>query len=214
MNKKKITILACTLFMVMSLGACGKAKEDEFTVTQQESESVDSEINNDENTESEDSQINNDENTESKDYSIADFHIGSGEKNSYSIGEKMDLDNDGENELIIRGTYGGVYFDARDNKVYAFARGDGDANILSYTYYNGEIWILYSNSVNEGAESYHMEKYEGADKLVAKMNFSEKFADANNPKAGKKYVLNGKEISSDEYAAFASKIFAAEESTD
>ena len=26
-NKKKITILACTLFMVMSLGACGKAKE-------------------------------------------------------------------------------------------------------------------------------------------------------------------------------------------
>lgn len=58
MNKKKITILACTLFMVMSLGACGKAKEDEFTVTQQESESVDSEINNDENTESEDSQCN------------------------------------------------------------------------------------------------------------------------------------------------------------
>lgn len=207
-NKKKITILACTLFMVMSLGACGKAKEDEFTVTQQESESVDSEINNDENTESEDSETDNDENTESKDsgikkeedtdtenssikqpqssmqkvegteekltsdklldlfvngsidavdskdmtskYSIADFHIGSGEKNSYSIGEKMDLDNDGENELIIRGTYGGVYFDARDNKVYAFARGDGDANILSYTYYNGEIWILYSNSVNEG----------------------------------------------------------------
>ena len=28
-NKKKITILACTLFMVMSLGACGKAKEDD-----------------------------------------------------------------------------------------------------------------------------------------------------------------------------------------
>lgn len=105
----------------------------------------------------------------------------------------MDLDNDGENELIIRGTYGGVYFDARDNKV-CLARGDGDANILSYTYYNGEIWILYSNSVNEGAESYHMEKYEGADKLVAKMNFSEKFADANNPKAGKKYVLNGKKF--------------------
>ena len=254
-NKKKITILACTLFMVMSLGACGKAKEDEFTVTQQESESVDSQINNDENTESKDSGIKKEEDTDtenssikqpqssmqkvegteekltsdklldlfvngsidavdSKDmtskYSIADFHIGSGEKNSYSIGEKMDLDNDGENELIIRGTYGG----ARDNKVYAFARGDGDANILSYTYYNGEIWILYSNSVNEGAESYHMEKYEGADKLVAKMNFSEKFADANNPKAGKKYVLNGKEISSDEYAAFASKIFAAEESTD
>ena len=38
MNKKeKITILVCTLFMVFSLGACGKTKEDEAVVTQQES---------------------------------------------------------------------------------------------------------------------------------------------------------------------------------
>lgn len=51
-------------------GSLWKSKEDEFTVTQQESESVDSEINNDENTESEDSQINKDENTESKDSGI------------------------------------------------------------------------------------------------------------------------------------------------
>lgn len=55
MNKKKITILVCTLFMVFSLGACGKEKEDEFAATQQESsmqvsESVDSEINDDKNT--------------------------------------------------------------------------------------------------------------------------------------------------------------------
>ena len=34
---KKITILVCTLFMVFSLGACGKTKEDEAVVTQQES---------------------------------------------------------------------------------------------------------------------------------------------------------------------------------
>ena len=27
-KKKKITILVCTLFMVFSLGACGKTKED------------------------------------------------------------------------------------------------------------------------------------------------------------------------------------------
>ena len=36
-KKKKITILVCTLFMVFSLGACGKTKEDEAVVTQQES---------------------------------------------------------------------------------------------------------------------------------------------------------------------------------
>lgn len=36
MNKKEITILVCALFMMLSIGACGKAKEDESGVTQQE----------------------------------------------------------------------------------------------------------------------------------------------------------------------------------
>ena len=36
-KKKKITILVCTLFMVFSLGACGKIKEDAAVVTRQES---------------------------------------------------------------------------------------------------------------------------------------------------------------------------------
>lgn len=146
-------------------------------------------------------------------FNITDFNIGSEEWDSYSIGERSDLDNDGENELIICGPYGGIYLDARDNKVYKFAMGDGNANILSYTYYNGEIWIMYSNSMNAGYECYHMEKYEGADNLVAEMIFSAELVDANNPDSGMKYLLNGKEISYDEYTAFGSKIFAAEEST-
>ena len=144
---------------------------------------------------------------------ITDLDMDSGEWDSYSIGERVDLDNDGENELIICGTYGGIYLDARENKVYVFAIGDGNANILSYTYYNGEIWIMYSNSMNEGYECYHMEKYEGADNLVAEMSFSAELVDANNPEAGTKYLLNGNEISYDEYTTFGSKIFAAEEST-
>ena len=36
-KKKKATILVCILFMVFSLGACGKTKENEAVVTQQES---------------------------------------------------------------------------------------------------------------------------------------------------------------------------------
>lgn len=263
MNKKEITILICALFMMLSLGACGNVKEDEFSATQQESsiqvgETVDLEINDDEDIVSMDSEIKKDEdiNTEnssvnqqesspqvvksvdeemtseelldlfingsidavdSKDmtskFNIADFNIGSEGWDSYSIGEKVDIDNDGENELIICGTYGGIYLDARDNKVYIFAIGDGNANVLSYTYYNGEIWIMYSNSMNDGYECYHMEKYEGADNLVAEMSFSAELVDANNPEAGMKYLLNGNEISYDEYTAFGSKIFAAEEST-
>lgn len=262
MNKKKITILVCILFMMFSLGACGNAKEDEFAVTQQESSmqvsesvnskindektvNIDSEIKKDEDINTENSSINQQESSpqvvesidqeltseelldlfingsidaiDSKDmnskFNIADFNIGSDGWDSYSIGDKIDLDNDGENELIICGTYGGIYLDARENKVYVFAIGEGNANILSYTYYNGEIWIMYNNSMNEGYECYHMEKYEGADNLVAEMSFSAELVDANNPEAGTKYLLNGNEISYDEYTAFGSKIFAAEEST-
>ena len=220
MNKKEITIVVCALLLLLSLGSCGKVKEDELAVTQQESspqvvESTDEEMTSEELF---DLFINGSiDAVDSKDmtsrFNIADFNIGSEEWDSYSIGEKMDLDNDGENELIICGAYGGIYLDARDNKVYSFAMGDGSANILSYNYYNGVIWIMYSNSMNEGYECYHMEKYEGADNLVAEINFSAELVDANNPRAGMKYLLNGKEISYDEYIAFGSKIFAAEVST-
>lgn len=45
------------------------------------------------------------------------------------------------------------------------------------------------------------------------MNFGEEVIDETNPESGMKYLLNEKEISYEEYAAFCSKIFAAEEST-
>lgn len=143
---------------------------------------------------------------------ITDLNMDSGEWDSFSVGEKVDLDNDGENELIINGSYGGMYLDARDNKVYEFAAAGGTAVILSYTYYNGAVWILYSNRSSAGFDFYHMEKFEGADNLVAEMNFGEEF-DINNAEAGVKYTLNGVEISADEYTALCSKILAAEVST-
>lgn len=145
-------------------------------------------------------------------FNITDLNMDSEEWDSYSIGEKVDLDNDGENELIICGPYGGIYLDARDNKVYKFAGGGGTALILSYTYYNGDIWIMYSNRSSAGFEFYHIEKFEGADNLAAEMNFGEEF-DINNVEDGVKYTLNGTEISYDEYTALCSKIFAAEVST-
>lgn len=143
---------------------------------------------------------------------ISDLNMDSGEWDSFSVGEKADLDNDGENELIINGPYGGIYLDARDNKVYKFAAGDGTALTISYTYYNGAIWIMYSNRSSAGFEFYHMEKFEGADNLTAEMDFGEEF-DPNHAEDGIKYTWNGNEISYDEYTALCSKIFAAEVST-
>ncbi len=145
---------------------------------------------------------------------ITDLNMDSEEWDAYSVGEKVDLDNDGENELILCGPYGGIYLDARDNKVYKFAAGEGNALMLSYVVYNGSVWIMYSNRMNAGYESYHMEQFEGADNLVAEMNFSEEPVDENNIDSGMKYTLNGSEISYDEYYELGSKIFATEESTD
>ncbi len=144
---------------------------------------------------------------------ITDLSMDSEEWNSYSIGEKVDIDNDGENELIICGPYGGIYLDARDNKVYEFAAGDGTALTLSYVNYNGAIWIMYSNSMNVGYKCYHMERFEGADNLVEEMNFSEELVDENNPESGTKYTLNGTEISYDEYTEWSSKIFTTQVNT-
>ena len=145
-------------------------------------------------------------------FSVSDLNLDSEEWDTYSIGEKVDLDNDGENELIINGPYGGIYLDARDDKVYEFAAEEGTACILSYTYYNGAVWIMYSNRSSAGFEFYHMEKFEGADNLTAEMNFGEEF-DPDNAEAGIKYTLNGAEISCDEYTELCSKIFAAEVNT-
>ena len=144
---------------------------------------------------------------------ITDLDMDSGEWDSYSIGERVDLDNDGENELIICGPYGGIYLDARDNKVYEFAVGEGDALVLSYVVYNGSTWIMYSNRMHTGYEAYHMEKFEGADNLVAEMSFYEELVDEDNVEGEEKYILNGTEISYDEYFELCGKIFATEVTT-
>lgn len=144
---------------------------------------------------------------------ITDLDMDSDEWDSYSIGERVDLDNDGENELIICGPYGGIYLDARDNKVYEFAAGEGNALELSYVVYNGAVWIMHSNRMNAGYEAYHMEKFEGADNLVAEMNFCEELIDVDNVEGKEKYTLNGTEISYDEYLELCSKIFATEVTT-
>ncbi|MCI8438305.1 MAG: hypothetical protein HFF73_02140 [Oscillospiraceae bacterium] len=144
---------------------------------------------------------------------ITDLDMDSEEWDSYSIGERADLDNDGENELIICGPYGGIYLDARGGKVYEFAVGEGDSLVLSYVFYNGSTWIMYSNRMHTGYEAYHMEKFEGADNLVAEMDFYEELVDEDNVEGKEKYMLNGAEISYDEYFELCSKIFATEVTT-
>ena len=91
--------------------------------------------------------------------------------------------------------------------------GEGDSLELSYVVYNGFTWIMYSNRMHTGYEAYHMEKFEGADNLVAEMNFYEELVDEDNVEGKEKYTLNGTEISYDEYFELCSRIFATEVTT-
>lgn len=141
---------------------------------------------------------------------ITDLKMDTEEWDSYSIGEKADLDNDGEDELILCGPYGGIYLDARNGMVYEFAVAEGTALTLSYVYYNGAVWIMYSSRSSAGFEFYHMEKYEGADSLVAEINFGEELVDPDHEEPELKYTWNGTEISHEEYTELCSKILATE----
>lgn len=200
MQHKKITILLCAFLTALNIAACGKVEEKIADKL------LDSFIN---------GSISAVYSTDlTSMFYITDLNMDSEEWDSFSIGEKVDLDNDGVNELIINGPYGGKYLDARDNKVYEFAAGAGTAFNLSYVVYNEAIWIMYSNSTHAGYESYHMERFEGADNLVEEMNFSAELIDENNPEAGMKYTLDGTEISSEEYEELCSRIFAAQVNAD
>ena len=223
MNRcKKIAILVCVFMTVLNIVACGQEKGDESSINQQESsmqtvesineedKTIGAEESNAQTGESIDIEMTTEElldlfingsisanSSENSAFYITDLDMDSGEWDSYSIGERVDLDNDGENELIICGPYGGKYLDARNNKVYEFAAGEGDGLVLSYIVYNGSTWIMYSNRMHTGYEAYHMEKFEGADNLVAEMNFDEELVDEDNVEGEEKYTLNGTEISYD-----------------
>ena len=212
MNRcKQIAILVCVFMTVLNIVACGQEKAEESNA--QTDESTDTEMTTEELL---DLFINGSISaisSEDSAFYITDLDMDSGEWDSYSIGERVDLDNDGENELIICGPYGGKYLDARNNKVYEFAAGEGDGLVLSYIVYNGSTWIMYSNRMHTGYEASHMEKFEGADNLVAEMNFDEELVDEDNVEGEEKYTLNGTEISYEEYFELCSKIFATEVTT-
>lgn len=85
---------------------------------------------------------------------------------SYSVGERIDLDNDGENEQIVTGPYGGIYFDARDGEVYVLAEGEYAVGLLSYTNYDNAVWIVHSDTMHAGRQVHWLTKYDGEGNIV------------------------------------------------
>ncbi len=98
----------------------------------------------------------------------------------YHVGERIDLDNDGEVEQIVNGPYGGMYFDARDGKVYVLAAGDGTAMVLSYTDYDNATWIVYSDTLHGGRQLYWLERHDGGGNIVDEFELGAEYWDSTD----------------------------------
>ena len=125
----------------------------------------------------------------------------------YSEGERLDLDNDGENELIIDGPYGGMYLDVIDGTLYVFAAARGNAGGLKYTYYDNAYWIVYHDTTHGGRCCYWLYKYEGADKLVDSMTLMGFW----NSEDDKEFTFNGESITEDDYNRIHDEIFKSKD---
>lgn len=129
---------------------------------------------------------------------------------SYSVGERIDLDNDGENELILDGPYGGIYIDARDGKIYVLAAGEGTAGVLSYTDYDNATWIVHSDTTHAGRQTYWLTRYDGDGNIVDEFQLGAAYWDSPDDKydANSDFIYRDAKISMEEYETLLSEIFS------
>lgn len=126
---------------------------------------------------------------------------------AFYFGGKEDLDNDGENEFILDGPYGGMYFDVIDGTLYVFAAARGNAGGLKYTYYDDAYWIVYHDTTHGGRLCYWLYKYEGADNLVDSMTLM----GFVNSEDDKEFTFNGESITEDEFDRIHDEIFESKD---
>lgn len=129
---------------------------------------------------------------------ISDLQMEDNQWDSYSIGDMIDLDNDGLDELILNGPYGGMYLDCEDGKVSVFAEGEGTALQLSYVYYEDAYWIVYSDTLHSGRSNYSLIKYNGAKTIEESFSLSAEYESEDNKEDGK-YTYRDKSITMEEF---------------
>jgi len=127
---------------------------------------------------------------------------------AYSVGERIDLDNDGEREQIMEGPYGGLYLDARDQKVYVFAEGEGTAGVLSYTEYEDAVWIVHRDTTHGGRQIYWLTKYDGGKHIVDEFRLSAEYWDSADGMYDENsdFTYREEKISMQEYEALREEI--------
>lgn len=140
---------------------------------------------------------------------ITDLTIVEGDPYNYYIGDRVDLDNDGELELIIAGLYGGIYLDARDGAVYVLDEGDGTAANISYTSFDGQTWIVHSDVYNAGRRIYVFTRYDGDGIVQDTFRLTQEYWDNWEMPDGPDtvYTYREKRITREEYINLLEKMF-------
>lgn len=126
----------------------------------------------------------------------------------YSEGERIDLDNDGENEQVVNGPYGGIFLDARDGKVYVLASGEGTARVLSYADYDNATWIVHRDTSHGGRQKFWLTRYDGGENIVDKFSFGAQYWDSADGKYDENSDFNCRDekISMTEYEELRKEI--------
>ena len=131
------------------------------------------------------------------------------EWDSYSIDPfGVDLDNDGDEELILKGPYGGMYIDVRDDKVYVLAEGEGTTGELSYTSFDGETYIVHRDTSHGGRQVYWFDKYNGKGEAEDSFTLSAEYWDSEDDHYNENsdFTFRDKKITMEEYESLVSKM--------
>lgn len=145
---------------------------------------------------------------------ITDLSMDEEDALSYSIGDRVDLDNDGEKELIINGAYGGIYLDAREGLIYVLDEGWGTAGMLSYTEYDGQTWIVHSDVTHGGRDIYDFTLYDGTGQVVDAFQLNKEFWETpDEPDGpGTVYTYRDEQITKEEYDVLKEKMLGEPDS--
>lgn len=119
--------------------------------------------------------------------------------------EPIDLDNDGECEyLLYNPVYGYMCFDCKDGKVICFAHGEGTTAVCSYTWYNGEYWIVHGDTTHEGRCMYKLTKYNGNLDIVSSFEIGWTDWDGDGNAS---YYMDDMELTKEQYEEYINQIF-------
>lgn len=140
----------------------------------------------------------------SEPFYITDMYPG----NPYVETARVDLDGDKQEELIVKGYYGGTYFDAGNGMVYSIAGGGGTAQILSYAYYNDAVWLVMSDTTHGGRVCYWFSRVDYTGAVVEEFTLHKFFWETPSEPDGPDtvYEYNDEEITKEEYDSILKSI--------